>query len=179
MPHPLANIYLKLDGIDGESTAKNHKKEIDVFSYEQGLDQSVFHTGGSGASIAVGKAKFSPVRFRKDVDVASIPMLLACAQGKSIKEAVFTFTRGASGFEFYKVTLQHVLITHMFQRAGTGEQYPLTFVALDAGASDNGFLDEVTLDYRQIRWEYKAQKPTGGRGTTVKGGWDVAANKKL
>src|SRR5262249_17510618 len=120
-----------------------------------------------------------PVRFRKNVDVASIPMLLACAQGKAIKDAVFTFTRGASGFEFYKVTLNHVLITHMYQRAGTGEQYPLTFTALDAVATDNGFLDEVTLDYGQIRWEYRTQKPTGAIGTTVKGGWDVAANKKL
>src|SRR5215471_17642832 len=163
MPNPLANIYLKLDGIDGESTAKNHKKEIDVFSYEQGIDQSVFHSGSGGAS-AVGKAKFAPVRFRKNVDLASIPMLLACAQGKSIKDAVFTFTRGASGFEFYKVTLNHVLITHMFQRAGTGEQYPLTFTALDAGDTDNGFLDEVTLDYRQIRWEYRTQKPSGTVG---------------
>ena len=89
MPNPLANIYLKLDGIDGESTAKNHKKEIDVFSYEQGIDQSVLHSGGSGAS-TVRFAKFSPVRFRKNVDLASIPMLLACAQGKSIKDAVFT-----------------------------------------------------------------------------------------
>jgi type VI secretion system secreted protein Hcp len=179
MPNPLAHIYLKLDGIDGESTAKNHKKEIDVFSYEQGIDQTVFHSGGGGGSIAVDRAKLSPVRFRKNVDVASIPMLLTCAQGKLIKDAVFTFTRGAAAFEFYKVTLNHVLITHMFQRAGTGEQYPLTFTALDAGDTDNGFLDEVTLDYRQIRWEYRTQRPSGAPGTTVKGGWDVNANKKL
>jgi type VI secretion system secreted protein Hcp len=178
MPNPLANIYLKLDGIDGESTAKNHKKEIDVFSYEQGIDQSVLHSGGADAS-TFRYAKFSPVRFRKDVDVASIPMLLACAQGKAIKNAVFTFTRGASGFEFYKVTLNQVLITRMYQRAGTGEQYPLTFTALDAGDTDNGFLDEVTLDYRQIKWEYTTQRPNGAPGTTVKGGWDIDANKKL
>jgi len=178
MPKPLAHIYLKLDGIDGESAAKNHRKEIDVYSYEQGIDQTVFHSG-TGSGSAVGKAKYSPVRFRKDVDVASIPMLLACAQGKVIKEAVFTFTRGAAGFEFYKVTLSHVLITQIFQRAGTGEQYPLTFRTLDAGDTDNGFLDEVTLDYGQIRWEYRTQKPTGTIGTTVKGGWDVVANKKL
>ena len=179
MPNPLAHIYLKLDGIDGESTAKNHKREINVFSYEQGIDQTVFHTGGVGGGTAVRTAKFSPVRFRKDVDVASIPMLLACAQGNLIKEAVFTFTRGAAGFEFYQVTLNHVFITQMFQRAGTGEQYPLTFTMLDAGDTDNGFLDEVTLDYGQIRWEYRTQKPTGTIGTTVKGGWDVVANKKL
>jgi hypothetical protein len=47
------------------------------------------------------------------------------------------------------------------------------------GAPDSGFLDEVTFDYRQIRWEYKTQKPTGRPSTTVKGGWDVAVNKKL
>lgn len=178
MPNPLTAIFLKLDGIDGESTAKGHKKEIDVFSYEQGIEQTVFHSG-TGSASSVGKATFSPVRFRKNVDLASIPMLLACAQGKSIKDAVFTFTRGASGFEFYKVTLHDVLITHIVERAGTGTQYPLTFGALEAGAADGGFLDEVTFDYRQIRWEYKTQKPTGGSGTTVKGGWDVGANKKL
>jgi len=178
MPNPLAAIFLKLDGIAGESDVKGHKKEIEVFSYEQGIDQTVFHSGGGGGS-AVGKANFTPVRFRKNADLASIPMLLACAQGKSIKDAVFTFTRGASGFEFYKVTLHSVLITHIVQRAGTGEQYPLSFTALDAGATDNGFLDEVTLDYRKIEWEYKLQKPTGGVGATVKGGFDVAANKKV
>jgi type VI secretion system secreted protein Hcp len=178
MPNPLTAIFLKLDGIDGESAAKGHKKEIDVFSYEQGIDQTVFHSGSGGASSA-GKAHFTPVRFRKNVDLASIPMLLACAQGKSIKDAVFTFTRGASGFEFYKVTLHDVLITHIVERAGTGTQYPLTFGVLEAGAADSGFLDEVTFDYRQIRWEYKTQKQTGGPGTTVTAGWDVAANKKL
>jgi type VI protein secretion system component Hcp len=65
------------------------------------------------------------------------------------------------------------------QRAGTGEQYPLSFDALDAGATDNGFLDEVTLDYRKIEWEYKVQKQAGGAGATVKGGWDIPANRKL
>jgi len=178
MPNPLAAIFLKLDGIDGESAVKGHAKEIEVFSYEQGIDQTVFHSGSGGGS-SVGRASCTPVRFRKNVDVASIPMLLACAQGTSIKAAVFTFTRGASGFAFYKVTLHNVLITHIVQRAGTGSQYPLTFVALEAGAADNGFLDEVTLDYRKIEWEYRKQKPTGGLGATVKGGWDVAANRKL
>lgn len=178
MPNPLTAIFLKLDGIDGESKAKGHKKEIDVFSYEQGIDQTVFHSGSGGAS-SVFRATFSPVRFRKNVDLASIPMLLACAQGKSIKDAVFTFTRGASGFEFYKVTLHNVLISHIVERAGTGTQCPLTFGALEAGAADSGFLDEVTFDYRKIQWEYRTQKPASGSGATVKGGWDVAANKKL
>ena len=84
-----------------------------------------------------------------------------------------------AGFEFYKVTLEDVLIAHMAQRAGTGAQYPLSFGTLDTGAASDGFLDEVALDYRKIRWEYKKQSPGGGGGGTVTGGWDVGANKKL
>ena len=91
----------------------------------------MFHSGGGGSS--AGKATFSPVRFRKNVDAASIPMLLACAAGKHIKDARFTFRRSAAGFEFYKVMLEDVLITHIAQRAGTGSQYPLSFGALIRG----------------------------------------------
>jgi type VI secretion system secreted protein Hcp len=106
-------------------------------------------------------------------------MLLACASGKHIAEARFTFRWGAAGFEFYKITLEEVLITHMFQRGGTGGQYPLSFDALNSGAASDGFLDEVTLDYARIRWEYSMQSVSGTPAGAIKGGWDVAANKKV
>ena len=176
MPNPLKDVFLKLDGIDGESTVKGHEKEIDVFSYEQGIDLMVIHGGGGGST--AGRANFAPVRFRKNVDAASVPMLLACASGEHLREARFTFRRGGMGFEFYKVTLEDVLITHILQCAGTGAQYPLSFAALDAGVASDGFLDEVTLDYQRVRWEYRMQNPKGGVGATIKGGWDVAANRK-
>ena len=164
-------IFLKLDGINGESTAKGHKKEIDVVSYEQAIDVTVFHAGGGGSS--TGKPTFSGVRFRKMVDAASIPMVLACAMGKHLKQAQFTFRRVASGFDFYKVTLDDVLITHIAQIAGIGETFPLSFNALNAGASADGFLDEVTFAYGKIHWRYQ-----GPAGATISGGWDVAASKK-
>ncbi len=178
MPNQAVEIFLKLDGIDGESAVKGYEKEIVVLSYEQAVDVTVFHSGGGGG-VTAGKANFSGVRFRKNVDAASIPMLLACASGQHIKQALFTFRRGAGGFDFYKVTLEDVLLTHIAQRAGTGAQYPLSFTALNTGASSDGFLDEVTLNYARIRWEHRAQRPGGAAGTATSGGWDVSANKKL
>jgi type VI protein secretion system component Hcp len=32
------DIFLKLDGISGESTTKGHDKEIEVVSYDQSID---------------------------------------------------------------------------------------------------------------------------------------------
>ena len=67
----------------------------------------------------------------------------------------------------------------MVQRAGVGEQYPLAFDTLISGADSAGFLDEVTLSYAKIQWEYQPVSPTGAPVPVVKGGWDLKLNKKI
>jgi type VI secretion system secreted protein Hcp len=170
-------IFLKLDGIDGESSVNGHEKETIVLSYEQGIDHPAAPPMGGG--MAAGRSNFSGVRLRKFVDVGSIPLLLACATGSHIKNAKFTFRNAGSGFEFYKITLDDVAIVAIVQRAGTGDQYPLSFTALNSGADSSGMLDQVTLAYTKIRWEYVPQKADGSPGTPIKGGWDVQLGKKL
>lgn len=167
-------IYLKLDTIEGESTLKGHEKEIVVLSYEQGVEVATGPGGGGGRR---GTPRFSSVRLRKEVDKASIPMLMACVQGQALRQAIFTFRRGS--FDFYKVTLEDVQITKLMQRAGTGEQYPLTFDALESGDASDGFLDEATLTYTRIRWEHRAQRPNGSVITTANAGWDLRTNRPL
>jgi type VI secretion system secreted protein Hcp len=170
-------IFLKLDGIDGESSVIGHEKETIVLSYEQGIDRPAAPPMGGG--MATGRPNFSGVRLRKFVDVGSIPLLLACASGSHIKDAKFTFRHAGSGFEFYKISLDDLAVVAIVQRAGVGDQYPLSFTALNAGADSSGMLDEVTLAYTKIRWEYVPQKPDGSPGTPIKGGWDIQLGKKL
>jgi type VI protein secretion system component Hcp len=67
----------------------------------------------------------------------------------------------------------------MVQRAGVGEQYPLAFDTLISGADSAGFLDEVTLSYAKIQWEYQPVSPTGAPVPVVKGGWDLKLNKRI
>jgi type VI secretion system secreted protein Hcp len=171
------DIFLKLNGIDGESTVKGHEKEIAVLSYEQAVDVAVV-VSGSGGGASAGKTTFPGVKFRKNVDVASVPLLLACASGQHISDARFTFRLNGI-LDFYSVTLQDVLIVDVVQRAGTGAQYPLSFEALNTGASSDGFLDQVVLNFSRILWEHRAQNPNGSVGVTATGGWDVRANRKI
>jgi type VI secretion system secreted protein Hcp len=171
-------IFLKLDGIDGESADKQHAKEIDVLSYSDGLSQTAATPVGSGGASA-GRPTFMSVHFRKAIDKASVPLLLACAAGQHVKDALFTFRRTGTGAEFYKVKLTDVLVTAVAQVAGTGEQYPLSFKALDVGADRAGLLDEVTLDYGKIEWEYQPVGPDGKPRGAVKGGWDLRRNTKI
>ena len=177
MPANSLKIFLKLDTIEGESTVKGHEKEIVVLSYEQGLEVATASGGGGGGG--AGRARFSGVRIRKDVDKASIPMMLACASGQALRQAVLSFRHNPGGFDFYKVTLEEVRITKFVQRAGTEAQYPLTFEALNSGDPTNGFLDEASFTFSRIRWEHRTQRPNGSVGVTTTGGWDLRANRRL
>jgi type VI secretion system secreted protein Hcp len=177
MSNGALEIFVKLDGIEGESTVKGHAKETVVLSYEQGIEQSTSTGTGTGGS--AGRASFSTVRFRKPVDKGSIPLLLACASGTHIKDARFTFRRPVTGIDFYKVVLTDVVVARIVQRAGTGAQYPLSFDELTAGAASADFLDEVALTYAKIQWEYVPIGPGGAPGTPIKGGWDLKLNKKI
>ena len=178
MPTGDFEIFLKVDGIDGESVDAHHAREIDVLSYGHGLSQPPATSVGSGGASA-GRAAFTSVRFRKAIDKASVSLMLACATGKHIKDALFTFRRTGTGAEFYKVKLSDVLVTAVAQVAGTGEQYPLSFKALDVGSDRAGFLDEVTLDYSKIEWEYRPVNPKGSLGSPVKGGGDLKKNARI
>src|SRR5688500_8350275 len=152
------DIFLKLDGIDGESTTKGHEKEIRVLSYDQSIDSTVPSGGGGGGG--AGKATFSGVRIRKLLDTASIPIALACASGVHIVNARLAFRRGPK--DFYVVALEDVVVTHVGQCATTGIQSPLAFETLGKSPAGGALLEEVTLHFGKIRWEYR---PTGPKGT--------------
>jgi type VI secretion system secreted protein Hcp len=169
------DIFLKLDGIDGESTTKGHEKEIEVVSYDQSIDSTVPAGGGGGA----GKATFSGVRIRKLLDTASIPIALACASGLHIQSARFSFRRPSPPLDFYVVTLEDVVVTHAGQCATTGIQSPLAFETLAKSPAGAALLEEVTLHFGKIRWEYRPQGPKGQALPPITGGWDVKANRKL
>jgi type VI secretion system secreted protein Hcp len=175
------DIFLKLDGIDGESTTKGHEKEIEVVSYDQSIDSTVpSGGGGGGGGGGAGKATLSGVRFRKLLDTASMPIALACASGLHIASARFTFRRSSSTpIDFYVVALEDVVVTHAGQCATTGAQSPLEFETLAKSSAGAALLEEVTLHFGKIRWEYRPIGPKGTGLPPIVGGWDVKANRKV
>jgi type VI secretion system secreted protein Hcp len=172
------DIFLKLDGIDGESTTKGHEKEIEVVSYDQSIDSTVPSGGGAGGG--AGKSTFSGVRFRKLLDTASMPIALACASGLHIASARFAFRRSSNTpIDFYVVTLEDVVVTHAGQCATTDAQSPLRFESLAKSPPGAALLEEVTLHFGRVRWEYRPIGPKGTGLPPIVGGWDVKANRKL
>jgi type VI secretion system secreted protein Hcp len=151
---------LKLDGVKGESTHKDHKDEISIlgWGWDATNSSSVGHGGGSG----VGKAQPGNFNLSHYYDKSSPVMAKACAAGKHFKDAVFTCSKTGEGQkDFLKITLKHVLITGIHPSGSTG----------------GDLIESVSMSYDDIEFEYKPQDDKGALGGAVKFGWNVSTTE--
>lgn len=160
----LVDYFLKLDGIDGESQDDKHKKEIDLESWSWGEAQSGTSVSGGGGG--GGKVQMQDLHFVMRINSASPKLMLACAGGDHIKKAVLTCRKaGKDQQEYLKITLSDFLVSS-YHTGGSG-------------SSEVVPVDQISLNFSKIEFEYKEQKPDGTLGGSTKTGWDVKLNKKV
>jgi type VI secretion system secreted protein Hcp len=157
-----ADAFLKIDGIVGESSDSKHKGEIEVVAWSWGEAQTPGSPGGGGGG--AGKVQMQDFRYTALTSKASPRLVLACASGEHLKQAVLTCRRpGKTQLDFLKLTFTDVRISSFHLGRVVGEQP----------------FDEATIAYSRIEVEYRVQNPDGSLGAPVKAGWDLKTNKKV
>ena len=160
------DYFLKIEGVDGESSDDRNKGSIEIQSWSwgatnPGISMSGASGGGGGGA---GKVSIQDFHFKKSVDKSSPIIMLMAATGEHIKKATLTVRKaGSKQNEFYKVTLEDVLISSY---AANGDQGSVP-------------MDSFSLNFAKITVEYTPTKADGSAGSPVKAGYDVKANKKI
>ena len=130
------DAFLKIDGIEGESSNVKHKGEIEVLSFSWNIKQSISSVGGGGGT---GKAEASDFSIVKHIDKASPQLMVAVCSGEHFRDALFTVEepKGArgGGAAFLKIKLSDVLISS-FQTGGGGSDQPMDQVSLNFAKID-------------------------------------------
>jgi type VI secretion system secreted protein Hcp len=156
-------MFLKLEGVDGESKDDSHKKEIDVLAWSWGASQS--GTGHTGGGSGAGKVSVQDVSVTKYVDSASHLLLLDCCNGQHIKKGTLVVRKaGATPLEYIKLTMEDIIVSGIHS-GGSGGEDRLT--------------ETITLNFSKFKYEYTPQKADGSGDGTKETGWDIAANKKV
>ena len=156
------DAFLKIDGIDGESSDAKHKNEVEILSYSWGVTQPA--SGGPGSGGGAGKVSFEDFHFVANTSKASPQLFLACASGEHFQKAVLTVRKaGKDQQEFLKVTLSDVLVTE-FKNAGQGGE-------VDVPA------DQFSLNFVKVEFSVASQRLDGSLGDTTTGGWDITQTK--
>jgi type VI secretion system secreted protein Hcp len=158
------DYFLKIEGVDGESTDDKHKGEIDIDSFSWGETQSGTHSGGGGGG--AGKVVMQDLHFTTKMSKATPKLMLACATGEHFKKATLICRKaGKEQQEFLKITLSDLLVS-----------------SYQTGGSSHGGVvptDQFSLNFAKIEYEYKPQKTDGSLDSPVKAGYDLKANKKV
>ena len=158
-------IFLKLDGIEGESTKSGAENYIEIFSFSNGASNpsSVAFGTGSGA----GKVDLSSLSLQKQLDKSSPMLFLNCCNGK------------------------HIATGNMIVREATGDtttkiyyQYDMTEVFVDSiswgGAAGGGKPSEsLSLSAKSLKISYWSQGSDGTLTGPIQAGWDVSKNVKM
>ena len=156
-----SDFFLKIDGIDGESTDDKHKGELEISGWSWGATN--LGTGSSGTTgSGAGKADLSDIVITKLVDKSTPKLLLACASGKHIKTAVLVCRKaGGDKQEYLTVSLEKVFISSYQSSASGGGPIPE---------------ESISLNYVKIKYEYKPQNADGSLAGVVAMTHDSAAN---
>jgi type VI secretion system secreted protein Hcp len=157
------DMFLKIDGINGESLDDKHKDEIEITSWGWRVSQdSNMHAGSGGGA---GKATIDELVFDHFVDRAHPNLVKYCCTGKHIDQATLTVRKaGGNPLEYLKYKMSDVIVTS---------------VQPSANNTDERIREQVKLSFAKFNVEYVVQNAQGGSGGTVTAGFDIKANKEV
>jgi type VI secretion system secreted protein Hcp len=160
----LVDYFLKIEGVDGESPDASHGGEIQIESFSWGETNSGTHAAGGGGG--AGKVSMQDFHFVMQMCKATPVLMLKCASGEHIPSAQLTCRKaGTDQQEFLKIKFTDLLVSS-YQTGGSahGDIVPM---------------DQVSMNFTKIEFEYAPQKADGTLDSPVTAGWDLKKNQKV
>lgn len=154
------DMFLKIGTIDGESKDDKHKNEIEIESFSWGIVPS--------EKVDAADARSRPVvqdfSFAKRMDKSSPILMLSCATGKHISDAVLTVRKaGEKPLEFLVIKMTDLLVSSYQTGGSSGDVVPT---------------DSFSLNFQAINVEYTPQRDDGGADKPVSAGFNVKDVKR-
>ncbi len=160
----LTNVYLWLDGIEGESHDMEHQGWIEIGTFTWGVGNTASYQDDQGASGKGGKSqtvgKLSEFRISKKIDKASVSLFQACMMGSKIDSGLLSFLKldGETRIEYFKIELTKI---HVQEVNWTSEE------------SADELKEELKLDFATFREFYTVQRNRGFPGGSTEFGFDL------
>ena len=153
------DVFLKINGIPGESADSKHKAEIDVLSYSWGITQTgtMSYGGGGGA----GKANFGDFSFMMRMNKATPKLMQACSNGSHIPDAILTCRKAGDKQVEY--------MSYKF--------YDLLISSYQTSASSEEPTESISFNFSKMEMEYKEQDSKGNLGGSTNFKYNIKENK--
>lgn len=164
----MSNIIVEIPNVPGESTLEGYADQIDCFAIQHGIDMPVVATATARTE---GVSLHGSVMLYHAVDKATPLLRLKAAQSADLGTVVIRRFRTADGETSPAeiITLGNAQVVAVFLETPLGNH--AAGPGAEAAPADMPF-EVFTLDYTQIKWEYK-YKPLGGTESTISGSYST------
>jgi type VI secretion system secreted protein Hcp len=154
------DAFLKIEGVDGESTRAGFEKQIELLSFSWGASNSVT-MGSAGGGGGGGKASVSSFNCLKATDAASPTLFQGCCAGKHYPKAKVTLRKAGGDapvdylvYEFEKVYVDSI----QWSGSSGGDDRPT---------------ESLGISFGKVTVTYTGQSATGAAASPVVGSWDL------
>lgn len=157
------DTFVKVDGIEGESTDSKHSGWIEAINFSAGASQAVSNTASSAGGATAERTDIKPFTFTKQVDSSSPKLFQACAAGTHLDKITIALHRagGDEKIKFLEYELSNCIISDVTTNGG-GEDFPT---------------ESISINFGKIRITYSKQKREGGGlAGNISAGWDLQKN---
>lgn len=160
------DAFLKIDGVQGESTDARHSGEIEALAYHWGATQAVTGTVSDKGNITGSRVNMDALTITKALDSSSPLLAQNCAEGKVYPTVTLVLQRsGGSREKYMEYKLTNALVSSI-QSGGA------------ANGEDGVPTEEVSLSFSKIEWAYTKIGPDGRPAGNTLGSWDLSKNQK-
>lgn len=152
--------FIKIEGVEGESTDKNHDKWIKILSVGQSVNRPV--SIGSDGSSMKGSVRCGDIAVVKEADKSTTKLIGMVCKGTKLKEVLIDLTTDTGEGE--RVTYLQWKLTNAY----------VSSYDVSGGAEDGQTPTEsLGLTYEEIEWTYTPIDQDGKVGGPIPQTWKV------
>jgi type VI secretion system secreted protein Hcp len=156
------DIFIKIGDLQGESKDQAHKGKIDVLSFSWGVSNALSPGAWAGKGVET-RGAVTDLHFKKHADRATPDLITGCYYGKHFDSATLIIRKsGEKPLEYLIYTMDDVRISSVKQ---------------EGAPEDPKLIENVSLNFARIRYDYKEQNEKGAVAATPSGSIDIAAVK--
>lgn len=158
------DAYLKLDGIEGESTAKGNEKQIMVESFSWGGSNPA-EISPRGSGVGAGRVTLSSFSIIKRQDSASPELFEHLCTGQHIKKGwLYVRKQGGTQGIFHELEFETLLVDSLqWSGSSGGEDIPT---------------EEASFAFKKVTFGYAKQKKDGSMEAMKRKIWDITLVSK-
>ncbi|HEY48893.1 MAG TPA: type VI secretion system tube protein Hcp [Dehalococcoidia bacterium] len=156
------DMFVHVDGMDGESKDEQHDKWIDIISYSHSISQPAAGSISTGISRSAERCEHGEFTVTKYLDKATPKLNLYCCNGQHITDVTFEICHATGEKKTYMVYELEDVIVSSVSVSGSVE------------SGDARPVEEVAFSYGSIKWTYTEYDPDTGKAKgNVEAEWNV------